>query len=138
MKDHTAFILELLNGGSIIPECFWLILLGLYLSRESRRRGLHSLDWLRLPPSMNLIVAVFICDLGVFVRSVTAWAWRRFFDAGDFGFFQSALLVAGGGLIAIGFLCKFRAMTEPDLGDGPWLIAVAATGAALIGLMFFR
>lgn len=129
-----GFFLEILNGGAIAPELICLVLLGLYLAKEYRRRGGRSVNWFRLPPGMALVVAMFIFDFGVCVRSVTIWAWRRFFDAGDFGAMQTALLVAGGALIVVGSLCKIRALTAPDRGNGPWLVASAVSLAA-IGLL---
>jgi|SRR5882762_231942 len=126
--------LEILNGGTVTPDLIWMILLGFYLSRESKRRGLHALDWFHLPPSMNLVLAVFICDLGVWVRSATLWTWR-YFGASDFTKLDTALLIFGGALIVIGYLCKIRAITEPDHGRKPWLIASAATFLAILVLI---
>lgn len=134
----AVFLLEILNGGAVTPELFWLVLLAIYLSKESRRRGLHYLDWFSLPPSMDLILAVFISDAGVWLRSVTIWAWRRFDDAGDFNQAQQVLLIIGGAMIVVGHLCKIRAMTRPDHGNGPWLIAMASTAIILVGMLAFR
>lgn len=137
MTDH-AFFLEILNGGAVTPELLCLVLLGIYLSRESRRRGLHALDWFALPPSMNLVLAMFIFDSGVWLRSITIWVWRRFFGAGDFSAMQTALLIVGGGLIVVGSLCKIRALTAPDHGRAPWLLASIATLAAIVAIVVFR
>jgi hypothetical protein len=137
-RIDAPFFLEILNGGAITPELLWLILLARYLIAEARRRGLHGLAWFHLPPSMNLIVAIFICDAGVCLRSMTIWSWRRVFGAGDFSAVQSGLLIVGGALIVIGYLCKIRAVTEPDQGNGPWLRAATLTGAAIILLLVFR
>lgn len=127
----SPFLLEIMNGASVVPELLWLMLLGIYLSTESKRRGLHALDWFRLPPSMNLILAVFICDLGVNVRSTIVWAWRVRTDGiGDFTGFESGVLIFGAALIVFGSLCKIRAMTYPDQGSRPWLIATAWTALA--------
>lgn len=137
MTDH-AFFLEILNGGAVTPELLCLILLAVYLCRESRRRGLHALDWFRLPPSMNLVLAMFIFDFGVWLRSITIWIWRRFFGGGDFTALQMGLLIVGGGLIVVGSLCKIRALTEPDYGRTPWLLASIATLAAIVAIVVFR
>jgi len=126
--------LEILNGGTVTPDLIWMILLGFYLSRESKRRGLHALDWFHLPPSMNLVLAVFICDLGVWIRSSTLWIWR-YLGASDFTKLDTGLLIFGGVLIVVGYLCKIRALTEPDHGRKPWLIAGAMTVIAILVLI---
>lgn len=129
--------LEILNGGTVTPDLLWMVLLGHYLSRESKRRGLHALDWFHLPPSMNLVLAVFICDLGVWIRSATLWSWR-YLGAGDFTDVESALMILGGALIVLGYLCKIRALTEPDHGNMPWAVAAASTGGAIILLLLLH
>lgn len=132
----SPMLLELMNGGAITPEFLWLVLLGIYLCREASRRGLHALDWFKLPPSMNLILAVFICDVGVHVRSAIVWWWRvRTGGTGDFTPFESGVLIFGAVLLVVGFLCKIRAMTKPDHGNGPWLVAGAAS---VVALLIFR
>lgn len=134
---NTAFFLEILNGGAVTPELIWLVLLGTYLSREARRRGLHFLDWFSLPPSMNLILAVFIFDAAIVSRSWVVWAWRRFDHAGDFGPMQTVALMVSGFFIVVGTLCKIRAMTHPDHGNWPWLASTAVTLVGIIGLVIF-
>jgi hypothetical protein len=134
----SAFFLEMLNGGAITPELLWLVLLSIYLMRETRRRGLNALDWFALPPSMDLILAVFISDSGVCLRSVTIWAWRRFGGGGAFNPMQELLLIAGGALIVVGALCKIRALTRPDHGDGPWLLSMALTAVVLVLMLALR
>lgn len=134
----SAFFLEMLNGGAITPELLWLVLLAVYLSKESKRRGLHALDWFSLPPSMDLIVAVFLSDAGVWIRSTTIWVWRRFYGAGEFSNAQQLLLVIGGAMIVVGYLCKIRAWTKPDHGEMPYLVASAATAVVLIMMLVSR
>lgn len=135
----SALFLEILNGGAMTPELVCLVLLAIYLSKEAKRRGLHRLDWFKLPPSMNLILAMFVYDTGVFLRSITVWAWRRFSGGvGNFDGVEGLALVLGGALIVIGSLCKIRALTKPDHGDGPWLAASAATAFAIGVLLLFR
>lgn len=131
----TAFFLEILNGGAVTPEFLWLVLLAIYLSREARRRGLNFYDWFRLPPSMNLILAVFIFDLAILSRSWVIWAWRRFDGAGEFGSAQVAAMVVSGAFILIGSLCKIRALTYPDYGSWPWMAATFVTGISVVGLV---
>lgn len=142
MKEtaFSAFFLEMLNGGAVTPETLWLVLLGVYLVKEARRRReAHApVNWLGLPPSMNLILAVFICDTGVQLRSLTIWIWRRFDGAAEFSSLQTGLLIAGGLLIVIGTLCKIRALTQPDHGNGPWLRAAGLTIAVLALMLVFR
>lgn len=135
----ASSLLELLNGGAVTPEMLWLVLLGVYLSKEAKRRGLRAVDWFSLPPSMNLILAVFISDLGVTLRSATVWAWRRFNGgAGDFSSIETAALIVGGTLIVVGSLCKIRAITEPDHGNGPWLLSMASAVVAILVLLALR
>lgn len=138
MRSSSAFFLEMLNGGALTPETLWLVLLGTYLVRESKDRGLNPFDWFHLPPSMDLIVAVFICDAGVQIRSLTIWYWRRFGGAGEFTQVETFLLTLGGALIVMGYLCKIRAWTYPDHGNRPWLVAAASTAAALLALLLLR
>lgn len=137
-RESSAFFLEMLNGGALTPELFWLVLLARYLARESKRRGLHMLDWISLPPSMDLMLAIFISDTGVWIRSLTIWAWRRFGGAGEFNQVQLALLICGGALIVVGYLCKVRALTRPDEGDVPWLTAMACSAVVLVVMLVFR
>lgn len=130
-------LLEILNGGAVTPEIIWLLLLTVYLVKESQRRGLSAWDWLSLPPSMNLILAIYICDVGVYLRSITVWVWR--INGGhEFSLVQSWLLVVGGGLIVLGTLCKIRAIKAPDHGDGPWFVAGALTLLVAAILVFAR
>lgn len=130
-------MLEILNGGAISPEAIWLALLTVYLVKESKRRGLYAMDWLHLPPSMNLILAIYISDAGVTMRSVTVW-WWRVTGSGEFSLLQSWLLVIGGALIVIGTLCKIRAITAPDHGDGPWFVAGVITLLVVCLMLFAR
>lgn len=136
--DFSAFFLEMLNGGAITPELLWLVLLTIYLSKESKRRGLHALDWFSLPPSMDFMLAIFVVDAGVWLRSVTVWIWRRFDGAGEFSSVQQVVLAIGGFLIVVGYLCKIRAITRPDHGAGPWLASMAATAIVLVAMLVFR
>ncbi len=133
-----GFLLEILNGGALTPGQIWLVLIAIYLSRESKRRGLHRFDWFHLPPSMDFMVAVFIGDLGVEIKALTVWVWRRFLNAPDFNMLQSSMLIVGSALIVLGFLCKIRALTLPDHGRGPYLKAVGWTIAAVVVLLIFR
>jgi len=137
--SNGQLLSEVLNGGAITPEVLWLLLLGIYLYREARRRGLHGFDWFNLPPSMDLIVAVLISDLGVTIRSTTIWIWRKFYGAPPyFSDVQSTLLMVGAALIVVGFLCKIRAMTAPDHGDGPWLLATVSTVVVIAAMLVMR
>lgn len=134
---QTNFLLEIMNGGAVTPELMWLVLLAIYLTKESRRRGLHAFDWLSLPSSMDFILAVFISDFGVYMRSLTIWIWRVS-GAGDFTGIESGFLVFGGALVVLGPLCKIRAMTKPDHGDRPWLVCILASAGAIVALLFLR
>lgn len=119
--------LELLNGAGVVLEFCFLSWMALYLWRESRRRNLKARDWLfRLPPSMHLAVAIFVFDSGVWLRSAVIWMWRRFFHAADFSALQLGLLGVGGFVLVVGSLCKIRAITKPDFGNGPWLMSAGA------------
>jgi hypothetical protein len=136
--SSPSLFLELLSGGAITPNLLWLVLLVRYLAKESRRRGLHALDWFSLPPSMNLILAITFCDFGTTLRAMTIWFWRRFGGAGDFTDLQLVLLVISGALVVAGTLYKIRALTEPDRGRGPWILATVATAAMLFVLLALR
>lgn len=135
---NASLFLEILNGGAVTPELLCLVLLGIYLSKESRRRGLRWFNWFDLPPSMNLILAMFIFDAGVWSRSVIIWSWRRFTVAPNFNRIETVGLIVGGLLIVLGSLCKIRALTRPDHGDGPWLAASAGTVTMIGVLLLFR
>jgi hypothetical protein len=135
----NSLFLEILSGGAMTPELVCLVLLGVYLSKEAKRRGLRRLDWFKLPPSMSLILAMFVYDVGVFMRSATIWIWRRIDGgAGSLDGPEGLSLVIGGALIVLGSLCKIRALTKPDHGDGPWLAASAASAFAIGLLLLFR
>jgi hypothetical protein len=134
---NTAFFLEILNGGAVTPELIWLAMLTIYLAKESRRRGLRWFQWFHLPPSMNLILAIFVFDAAIVSRSWVIWAWRRFDEAGEFGPMQTAALTVSGFFILAGTLCKIRAWTHPDYGNGPWLLSCAVTVLAIVVLVIF-
>lgn len=137
--SNPGLFLEILNGGAVTPESLWLVLLAIYLSKESKRRGLRCLDWFHLPPSMNLIVAIFVCDAGISLRSFTIWTWRRFFsDGGHMNGAHAAAMILGSCLVLIGTLCKVRAITEPDHGKWPWIFATISTAAVILALIIFR
>lgn len=131
------FFLQILNGSAVAPEVLWLVLLAVYLSRESRRRGLRWFNWFALPPSMNLMLAIFIFDAAILTRTTVIWAWRRFDLAGQFGPAQATVLIVSGSFVLIGSLCKIRAMTHPDFGNWPWLAATAITVTSGLLLIIF-
>lgn len=134
---NADLALELLNGSAVTPELLWLVMIGLYLSKEARRRGLHALDWFNLPPSMNFMLAIFISDLGIWLKTFTVWLWRRS-GAGPFNELEITLLAVSGVLILLGPLCKIRALTAPDHGRGPWLVALGWTIAIAAAMLVFR
>lgn len=134
---NTAFFLEILNGGAVTPELIWLTILTVYLCRESRRRGLHWFDWFHLPPSMNLILAIFIFDAAIVTRSWVIWAWRRFDGGNEFAAWHMVALTITGFFILAGTLCKIRAWTHADYGNGPWLAAGAVTAFSMVCLIIF-
>lgn len=137
LRFDTHIFLELLNGSAITPELLWLAMIGIYLSKEAKRRGLHALDWFKLPPSMDFMLAIFISDLGIWLKALVVWLWRRR-GAGPFTEMDIALLIVAGVLIIFGALCKIRALTSPDHGRNPWLIATCWTVLIGIGLLVFR
>lgn len=131
--------LELLNGAGVVLELCFLSWMAVYLWRETRRRHLGPRNWFfGLPPSMHLAVAIFVFDSGVWLRSSVIWAWRRFFGAGDFNATQLGILGFGGAVIVVGSLCKIRAITKPDYGDGPWLASAGAVALFLGASLIFR
>lgn len=134
---NQAFFLEILNGGAVTPELIWLCIITVYLCRESRRRNLRPLDWFHLPPSMNLIVAIWVFDVSIVSRSWVVWAWRRFGGGGEFAAWHTATLTVSGLFILIGTLCKIRAWTYPDHGNWPWLASAAVTLISIMALIIF-
>ena|ERR1700679_972380 len=131
--------LELLNGAGVAPEVICLALLAVYISKESRRRGLRWFHWLRLPPSMNLVLAIFIFDSGAVFRSLASWERRRFHDYTEFvSLLTTPLVVIGSILVVTGALCQIRALTSPDHGDGPWVASAVATIAVMVMLWFLH
>lgn len=126
-------LLHALNGASIFPAISCLVLLGLYLSRESRRRGLRSMDWFKLPPSMNLVLALFIFDVGFCLRIIATWIW---FVAGERIAPVETLLAVTYVTVIIGLLCKVRALTQPDHGMIPWFSVALLTLLGGLVLMF--
>jgi hypothetical protein len=133
----NSLLLEILNGAAVTPEFLWLVLLGVYLSRESKRRGLHWFNWFSLPPSMNLMLAIFVFDSAILTRTWVIWAWRRFDGATQFGPSQTTILIISGSFVLIGALCKIRALTHPDWGNGPWLAATGVTVVSAVALVIF-
>lgn len=133
---NSDLLLELLNGAAFTPELLCLAILANYLAREARDRGLRWFDWFHLPANMDLVLAVLICDFGLFARTTITWAWR-FFGMGDFNAAQVAGLVGGGVFITLGFLCKIRALTRPDYGNGPWIVSsiLCAVSTAAVGIL---
>lgn len=132
-----ADLLELLNGAAIVPGFIVIGLLFRYLVKEAQRRGLHGLDWRHFPPSMNLVLAMFIFVVAVWGEKVFKWGWR-FFGAKDFGAGLTVFLIFFGSFVVIGSLCKIRALTRPDFGDGPWLISASLSAVAIVALVVFR
>lgn len=125
-RFDPSVALEMLNGiGVILAVCF-LVFLTVYLAREHKARDLRFRDWFfRLPPSMHLVVAIYVFDLGVVVRAGVIWMWRRFFSGGDMSLMQLMLLLFGAAIIALGSLCKIRAVSKPSFGNWPWLASLA-------------
>lgn len=135
-----SLMLELLNGGSMLLSVFFLVFLGVYLVREARSRKLTVGDWMlgRLPPSVNLAVAIFVFDFGTLIRANVIWVWRRFYDAADFGPVQVASLIIGAAFMTFGALCKIRAVTRLNYGDWPWLAAGVAALLFLLMSIYFH
>lgn len=137
MNFDPLLFLEIRRGAAIVPESIGLFVLGLYLVREYRRRHLSPLDWARLPPSMSLVLAFFLFDLGVLIETATVWYWR-FMGAGDLNDIEIVLLVSVGVLVVVASLCKVRALTYPDSGNRPWLLAFALTALAIFALLWIK
>lgn len=136
--------LELLNGCGMVVEVIFLVWMAKYILVEARFRHLTWRHWVSgdLPYSVNFVVAVFFFDAGVCLRSIAIWVWRRFFDAGDFGVGQIAMLALGGVLIVFGGLCKLRAVTNPDFSGTwpyrPWIRAAFVVVLFALGSIVFR
>jgi hypothetical protein len=109
--------LDLLDRNGVALGLFFLVLLGIYLVRETARRNISASEWFfRLPPPMNLVLAVMIFDAGVVLRT-------------------AGVAAAGGLLLVVGALCKIRAFSRPSWGDGPWLLGIASV--LTITLLYF-
>jgi hypothetical protein len=130
--------LEILNGSTVTPEFLWLMLLTVYLCKETRRRGLNMLDWFSLPASMDLILAIYISDAGVCLKAFVIWIWRRFTPGAEFNEMQVMLLILSSAMIVVGALCKVRAWTRPDHGIAPWLVAMLSTIVVAVAMLALR
>jgi hypothetical protein len=122
-----ALLLELFNGSEVILKGIFMLWALRYLWLETRRRGLHFIDWFRfrLPPSMGFIIAVIVSDSSEWLRSAAIWVWRRFYHGGELVPWQIAALLTAGFIGILGGLCKIRSVTKPDYGDEPWLVCLA-------------
>lgn len=134
---NTAFFLEILNGGAVTPELIWLGFLTVYLIKETKRRGLRWWRWWALPPSMDLMLAIWIFDAAIVARSWVVWAWRRFGDGTTFEEWHMIALTISGFFILAGALCKIRAWTHADYGNWPWLVSGLITAISVLGLIIF-
>lgn len=136
---NPDFLLELLNGCGAVLDAIFIYWLVRYLIRETRRREIPLRDWIsRIPPSMHFATAIVIHDIGVFIRAATLWSWRRFHGAGNIDLPILVLLAIGAIFIAVGAICKIRAVSHPDYGDSPWLFAIAAAAIFLTLSVVFR
>jgi asparagine N-glycosylation enzyme membrane subunit Stt3 len=70
-------------------------------------------------------------------RSVK-WIWRRFLGADDFTAIEVVFPILFAAGIVVALLCKIRALTKPDYGNGPWAWSALATLAALAAMLVFR
>lgn len=130
---NEARLLQALNGAAILPALGCLVLLSIYLCREARRRGLRSMDWFRLPPSMSLVLAMFVFDVGVCLRVAAAWIY---FLTGQRLKPLEHLFSVAIFLIIVGLLYKIRALTEPDYGKAPWVAVSLLTALAILLFLF--
>lgn len=136
----VPFLLELFNGISVILEGIFLLWGARYLYLEMNRRELRVRDWFlfRLPPSMNFIIAVLVFDIASWLRSLVVWSWRRLYNSGDFTRWHLILLLVAAVIGFVGALCKIRAVTRPDQGDGPWLLCLAISLVFVLGSVAAR
>lgn len=132
--------LELLNGAGMVVEFFFIGWMARYLWNETTRRKLTWRTWIagHLPPSMNFAVSVIVFDIGVWVRSVDIWVWRRFYEATAFNGPMILILGVGAVAIILGSLCKVRSITKPDFGNMPWMVAATATALFVASAVIFR
>jgi hypothetical protein len=137
---EPSLMLELLNGGNMLLSSFFLVFLAMYLVREARARKLALSDWMlgRLPPSVNLAVAIFVFDFGTLIRANVIWVWRTFYETADFGTAQALALATGAAFMVVGGLCKIRSVTRITFGDWPWLSAAAVLLAFLSAIIYFH
>lgn len=136
----SNLLLELLDGGGMVIEAFFILFLLMYLRKETLRRGIGIKEWYHfdLPPSMNLAIAVLVFDFGVFLRTAVIWAWRKFYGAAEFNPNQIMLLSFAAVVIILGGLCKIRAVSFPDYGHFPWLMTALMILLFILGSLIVR
>ena len=133
-----SFSLELINGATHIVGAFFLWHMAVYLVRETHRRRLKLRAWFfKLPVSMHFAVAILVFDFGVWMKAFVVWIWRML-GAAPFTLTVMTLLWIGSLIILIGGLCKIRAITKPDRGNGPWLLAAGAVVVFVVVTMVQR
>lgn len=117
-----GFSLELLNGNWSIAALALMVICALYLRHELlARRILPFGSRTRLTDGIKIAMATFATSTGIFIRSAETWRWRTFGGELDQG------LLMGGGIVAvIGFLCLIREKSLPLFGRAPWLCTLAA------------
>lgn len=126
LEFDPSFSLEIINGASHVVGLIFLWHLGVYLVKETRRRRLGVRAWFfKLPVSMQFAVAIMVYDIGVWMKAFLIWSWR-FLGAGPFSPAMMVALWVGSLIIVVGGFCKIRAITKPDRGNKPWLVAAAA------------
>lgn len=136
---NPDFLLELLNGCSAILNAVFVYWLVRYLIVETSRRKIPLRDWMaKTPPAMHFATAIVVFDSGVFVRAATMWAWPHSNGSAKINTPLLAFLAIGSFLIGVGAICKIRAISHPDHGDGPWLFAVAIATVFLVASVMLR
>jgi hypothetical protein len=134
----NARILENMNGAAIVPAliCTWLF--ARYLLKEGKRREKRLFDWFHFPPGMDLVLAMVFFNTMVLGERMTKWVWRRFLGADDFRGVETFFMFLFGAGIVVALLCKIRALTKPDYGNGPWAWSAVATAVAIFIMLVSR
>lgn len=137
---NTEIFLEVTSGSGVVPLFILTLILINYIIRESYRRiqAGYDVDWISPPPHIDFALAVLTLVVGVLINATVVWAWRRFFGGIDFNMLQKVLLGIGRTLTLFGSICIVRALTKPDYGDKPWIIAWAATIMAGVMMIVVR
>lgn len=73
---------------------------------------------------MRVAAALFTLSLGIFIRSMEVWRWRM--AGGAMADLNQLVLMIGGVVAVVGFLCAIRELSLRLFGRGPWVWTLVA------------